>query len=182
MPEDEFNATVDLHRSRRECIVCAALFVPHSASDSSAGPPLRPGASSSSSLPRPAAESPTSKGGGGGGGGGPPAASRDRPPMLERPFAHALLDHRGYTELKKDHARDMRLRERMAYWRRSKQQKLAFDNFATELSVAISAKCQELRSLFPPPPPLLLSLSLFPALSLSSPSTTLLTNHLSRSA
>ena len=65
--------------------------------------------------------------------------------MLKRPFANVLKDHRGYTQLIKDHAGDIRLRERMAYWRRSNELKLALDNFAAELSVTIRVKCQELR-------------------------------------
>jgi hypothetical protein len=66
---------------------------------------------------------------------------------MERPFAYALMDYRGYTQLKKDLAVDRSLRERMSFWRRSNHQKLAFDNFAAALSVAIRVKCQDLRYL-----------------------------------
>ena len=107
MPEAEFKATINLDRLRRE-----------SASNSSAG---SPGASFPSSPPQ-GAESLGGSGGGGSPARDPPpppatlpppaAASRARRPMLERPFAHALLDDRGFAELHKDHAIDTRLRER----------------------------------------------------------------------
>ena len=61
----------------------------------------------------------------------------------ERPFAHALQDTRGYRELIADHARDVALRCRMSYWRRSAGRKLAFDNLAAQLSVGLRVKCQE---------------------------------------
>jgi hypothetical protein len=105
MPEDEFKATVQLDGLRRA-----------SASNSSAG------SSVASSPPSPPQGAERLGGGGGLPAGAPaaaaatpplpPAASRARRPMLERPFAHALLDHRGYTELNNDHASDTRLRER----------------------------------------------------------------------
>ena len=67
--------------------------------------------------------------------------------LCERPFAHALQDARGYRQLITDHASDVQLRCRMSYWRRSAVHKLAFDNLAAQLSVALRVKCQELSAI-----------------------------------
>ena len=118
MTEDEFNKTVQVYPPSTG--VSSAGTSPGSSAGSAAGGSPASGVASNTGAAR---------------------------PLLRRPFAHALGDHRGYKELVRDYASDVRLRERMAYWRRSSQLKLALDEMAKGLSVAIRVKCQELSAI-----------------------------------
>ena len=90
----------------------------------SGGSGAESGGSSSDSSPGAARPSP------------PPGYVPPRPPP-SRPFAKELNDYRSYAQIIEDYPGDLKIKEKIAYWRRSAQRKMEFDNLAEELSVMI---------------------------------------------